>query len=102
MGTLYSLTNAEQSELQNIQKFPKSTNDYLTSTQPVFNIADHSNCTNKTIPPLPANDVKLSKSHIIVIPSPTAIPTFSGKYSESLNQFLIHIEEYAETVYGWD
>ena len=36
MGTLYFLANVEQSELQNIQKFPKSTNDYLTSTQPVF------------------------------------------------------------------
>ena len=54
------------------------------------------------MPPLPSNDVKLSKSHTIVIPSPTAIPTFSGKYSKSLNQFLIHIQEYAETVYGWD
>ena len=99
MGTLYSLANIEQTELQNIQKFPKSTNDYLISTQPVFNIDDYSNCTNKTMPPLPANDIKLSKSHTIVIPSPTAIPTFSGKYSESPHQFLIHIQEYAETVY---
>ena len=76
VGTLYSLANVEQSELQSIQKFPKSANDYLTSTQPVFNIDDHSNCTNKTMPPLPENDVKLSKSHTIVIPSPTGNTNF--------------------------
>ena len=54
------------------------------------------------MPPLPSNGVKLSKSHTIVIPSPTAISTFSEKYSESPNQFLIHIQEYVETIYGWD
>ncbi|CAF3020131.1 unnamed protein product [Rotaria sp. Silwood2] len=102
MRTLYSLTNEEPSESQNIQKSPKSTNDYLISTQPVLNIDDHSNNNNKTMRPLQANDVKTSKSHTIIIPSPTAIPTFSGKYSESPNQFLIRIQEYAETVYGWD
>jgi hypothetical protein len=102
MRTLYSLTNEEQSEPQTIQKFPQLTTNYLISTHPMLNIDDHSNNTNKTVPPLPANDGKTSKSHTIMIPSPTAIPTFSGKYSEHPNQFLIRIQEYAETVYGWD
>jgi hypothetical protein len=101
--TLCALTKEEQqSESQNIQKPSKSINDYLISTQPVLNIDGHSNNTNKTKLRLPANAVTTSKSHTIIIPSPTAIPTFSGKYSESPNHFLIRIQEYAETVYGWD
>lgn len=40
--------------------------------------------------------------HAIVIPPTAAIPTFSGKFSERPNQFLIRVQEYAETVHGWD
>ena len=41
-------------------------------------------------------------SHTVVIPPSSAIPVFSGKHSERPNQFLIRVQEYAETVHGWD
>ena len=41
-------------------------------------------------------------SQSIIIPPSSAIPTFSGKYSKRPNQFLIRVQEYAETVHGWD
>ncbi|CAF1253603.1 unnamed protein product [Rotaria sordida] len=40
--------------------------------------------------------------HAIVIPPTSSIPTFSGKHSERPKQFLVRIQEYAETVHGWD
>jgi len=46
----------------------------------------------------PLNGVKNS---IIVPPSSTA-PAFHGKYSESPTQFLIRVQEYAESVHAWD
>ena len=41
-------------------------------------------------------------THTIVIPPPTAIPTFNGKISENPHQFLIRVKEYAETINHWD
>ena len=41
-------------------------------------------------------------SHTVVIPPSSAIPVFTGKHSERPNQFLIRVQEYAETVHGWD
>lgn len=105
MQMLYSLTNnkKEQLESQNIQQSPNTKNDHLTSSiQAALNIDDHSNYIHKTVLPLSISHVQIPKSHTIMIPSPTAIPTFSGSYSESPNQFLIRVEEYAETVYGWN
>ena len=43
------------------------------------------------------NDVKHS---IIILPS-SAIPVFHGKLSESPTQFLIRVQEYAESVHTW-
>ena len=68
----------------------------------MLNIDDHSNNTNKTISSIPVNDGKISKLHLFMIPPPTVMPIFYGKYSENPNQFLIRIQQYAETVYGWD
>jgi hypothetical protein len=45
-----------------------------------------------------ANDVKHS---IIILPS-SAVPVFHGKLSESPTQFLIRVQEYAESVHTWD
>lgn len=38
----------------------------------------------------------------IMIPPSSEIPTFSGKHSERPKKFLIQVQEYAETVHGWD
>ena len=78
MGTLYPLANEEQSESQNIQKFPRSTNNYLASTQPVLNIDDHSNNTNKTMPSIRVSGVKISKLHSFMIAPPIIMPISMG------------------------
>ncbi|CAF2863706.1 unnamed protein product [Rotaria sp. Silwood2] len=38
--------------------------------------------------------------HAIVIPPTSAMPTFAGKHSERPKQFLVRVQEYAETVHG--
>ena len=40
--------------------------------------------------------------HTAVITPSSAIPVYSGKHSERPNQFLIPVQEYAETVHDWD
>lgn len=52
--------------------------------------------------PIFRDENKTFKSQTIVIPPSTAIPTFAGKPSDRPNQFLVRIQEYAETVHGWD
>ena len=75
---------------------------HSSSTPPPRNISfsavpvSHSpkaNATNATAAP---------QATTIVIPSSTNIPTFSGKYSERPKQFLIRVQEYAETVHNWN
>ncbi len=48
--------------------------------------------------PLTLNGVR----HSIIIPPPSAAPAFHGKHNESPTQFLIRVEEYAESVHAWD
>ena len=47
---------------------------------------------------LPLNGIK----HSIIVPPSSAAPTFHGKYTESPTQFLIRVQEYAESVHSWD
>jgi hypothetical protein len=54
-------------------------------------------CTPVT-PPLTLNGVR----HSIIISPPSAAPAFHGKHNESPTQFLIRVEEYAESVHAWD
>jgi len=51
-----------------------------------------------TPPTLPLNGVK----HSIIVPPSSAAPAFYGKYTESRTQFLIRVQEYAESVHAWD
>lgn len=103
MQTLCSLTNGEQSVSRNNQQSAKSPNDSSISTQQtMLKIHDHSTNNEKAMSPLQENDVKTSKFHMVIAPSSTAVPTFAGKDAESPYQFLVRIQEYAETVYGWD
>lgn len=46
----------------------------------------------------PLNGVK----HSIIIPPASAAPEFHGQHSESPTQFLIRVQEYAESVHAWD
>lgn len=49
-------------------------------------------------PALPFNQVK----HSIIVPPASAAPAFYGKQTESPTQFLIRVQEYAESVHAWD
>ncbi|CAF4045550.1 unnamed protein product [Adineta steineri] len=49
-------------------------------------------------PVIPVNGIK----HSIIVPPASAAPAFFGKHSESPTQFLIRVEEYAESVHAWD
>jgi hypothetical protein len=40
--------------------------------------------------------------HSIIVPPSSAAPTFYGKNTESPTQFLIRVQEYAESVHSWD
>jgi uncharacterized protein YukE len=46
----------------------------------------------------PLNSVKQS----IIVPPSSAAPAFHGKHSENPTQFLIRVQEYAESVHAWD
>ena len=40
--------------------------------------------------------------HSIIVPPSSAAPVFHGQHSESPTQFLIRVQEYAESVHAWD
>jgi hypothetical protein len=44
----------------------------------------------------------LRHTHSIIVPPASAAPAFYGKPNESLTQFLIRVQEYAESVHSWD
>lgn len=41
-------------------------------------------------------------SHTVIVPPPSAVPEFHGRHNESPTQFLIRVQEYAESVNNWD
>jgi hypothetical protein len=47
---------------------------------------------------LPLNSVK----HSNIVPLSSAAPEFHGKHLEGSTQFLIRVQEYAESVHAWD
>ena len=47
---------------------------------------------------LPVNGIK----HSIIVPPASAAPAFHGKHTDSPTQFLIRVQEYAESVHSWD
>ena len=72
--------------------------DRVTSEQSIH----HAEAVNDYTSHVAGNITATPISQSIVIPPSSAIPTFSGKYLERPNQFLIRVQEYAETVHGWD
>ena len=47
-------------------------------------------------------ELAMPATQTIIIPPPSAIPTFYGNMSENPRQFLIRIKEYTETVNHWN
>ncbi|CAF1599828.1 unnamed protein product [Rotaria magnacalcarata] len=66
------------------------TNLYPTETEVVQETIAHS--------AFPLNGV----THSIIVPPSSATPEFHGRHSESPTQFLIRVQEYAESVHAWD
>jgi hypothetical protein len=66
---------------------------HLVTIQPIL---ENEQLPEERLNQFPTNGTKMLRSQAIVI------PTYAGKYSERPNQFLIRIQEYAETVHGWD
>lgn len=98
--TLFCLS--EQSELNNITHTEKMTNNPTTSTVSVSNMGSDSDYSITTTPSRLKNNIQKLRPHSTMVPSRSAMPVFCGKYSENPKQFIIRVEEYAATVYGWD
>lgn len=50
----------------------------------------------------PIATTPVNLKHSIIIPPASAAPAFHGKNTESPTQFLIRVQEYAESVHSWD
>ena len=57
--------------------------------------------TNQQTPIFTAPSINQVK-HSIIVPPASAAPAFYGKHTESPTQFLIRVQEYAESVHAWD
>ncbi|CAF0769404.1 unnamed protein product [Adineta steineri] len=90
---------------ENIQKHTLSTNSYPGTAQgghpfetiPSYMAPEIQHTT--AIPSVfPLNGVK----HSIIVPPSSAAPVFHGKKSENPAQFLIRVQDYAESVHTWN
>jgi hypothetical protein len=52
--------------------------------------------------PIPTTPPFSPVKHSIIVPPVSAAPAFYGKHTESPTQFLIRVQEYAESVHSWD
>ena len=52
--------------------------------------------------PVPSTSFVSPMRPSIIVPPSSAAPAFHGKSSESPTQFLIRVQEYAESVHAWD
>ena len=76
--------------------------DRVTSEQSYACTTHHAEAMNDYTSHVAGNITATPILQFLSIPPSLVIPTFSGKYSERPNQFLIRVQEYAETVHGWD
>ena len=97
------ILNKEELPTQlNLQRpYTIQTNDSILM-QPNLNTTQQPTYVENHETQIPRNVTAAPVSHTVVIPPSSAIPVFSGKLSERPNQFLIRVQEYAETVHGWD
>lgn len=86
----------------NDQEDEEEDNDSLSRPQLLNNNTPPTDHVNQVVPIINKAAITPLSSHSIIIPPSSSIPTFSGKHSERPKQFIIRIQEYAETVLGWD
>ena len=96
------LKKEESAIHSNVEDHRVTNVDRVTSEQSYARTIHHAEAMKDYTSHVAGNTTATPISQPIVIPPSSAIPTFSGKYSERPNQFLIRVQEYAETVHGWD
>ena len=100
MKTLGHLIKNERVVLQITHEIPNTTVDSRTILQSMLNFDNQQNYANQNVIYTSPKETKPSIPNAVMIPPPTAIPTFAGKHTERPKQFLIHVKEYAEIVHG--
>ncbi|CAF3396631.1 unnamed protein product, partial [Rotaria sp. Silwood2] len=102
VGNLEERRNVEEVRQLNAQESDKKVNDLLTRSQSMDEDTHQPYYVKDVSPMIQKAVVTPLTSRAIIIPPSSSIPTFSGKHSERPKQFLVRIQEYAETVHGWD
>ncbi|CAF4077516.1 unnamed protein product [Adineta steineri] len=102
LGNLEGRINTKEANHSNVQVVHEKDNDSLARPQLVFDHTHQPHCIADTSPVIKNVAATPLSSHAIIIPPSSSIPTFSGKHSERPKQFLVRIQEYAETVHGWN
>jgi hypothetical protein len=85
------------------------TTDMLTSPEhlsgearPRETIVDKKEPEEKSDKKKPETLLTTGIKHSIIVPPSSASPIYHGRNTESPTQFLVRVEEYAESVHGWD
>ncbi|CAF1391831.1 unnamed protein product [Didymodactylos carnosus] len=76
---------------------------HLPSTKPE-NLSTYPSSAPPPNPNISSGDVPLqtrSTPQTIIIPAPTTIPQYAGKPTEKPLQFLLRLQHYASSMYGW-
>ena len=85
------LKKEESAIHSNVQDHRVTNVDRVTSEQPYARTTHHPEAMNDYTSHIAGNTTAIPISQSIVIPPSSAIPTFSGKYSERSNQFIIRV-----------
>ncbi|CAF1204433.1 unnamed protein product [Adineta steineri] len=102
LSTLEARVNTKEVNQANIQMIDEKNNDSLSRSHFLFDHTHQSHYDENVSPMIKNVAAAPLSTHAIIIPSSSTIPTFSGKHSERPKQFLVRIQEYAETVHGWN
>ncbi|CAF1595382.1 unnamed protein product [Rotaria magnacalcarata] len=103
--SLLDAKNEQQNDerMQQLEHNHNATSFSLPATQTRQGRSSSSTITNNESSSSHINpsDINGNKTQTIVLPPPTTAPVFYGKSSERAWQFLMRVEEYAETVHMW-
>ncbi|CAF0888235.1 unnamed protein product [Rotaria sordida] len=102
LGNLDERRNGKEGGPSNTQEIDKKDNDLLTRSQSMDEDIHQPHYVKNVSPMIQKAVVTPLSSCAMIIPPSCSIPTFSGKHSERSKQFVVRIQEYAETVHGWD
>jgi len=102
LNAMENFKKEAQSGQSNSPEFVPTDNDHLIPIKRISNTTNQSEYVDNNELQVSTSINSIPTSRTIVIPPSTAVPTFHGKHSERPNQFLIRVQEYAETIHGWN